>query len=279
MTEQPYNIQADFDSQQELEGFGVNLGNTFAKTTHQFGFRVYASGVDGTTAFFAAPIGKQFEKEQDAAYRDAVKFAADHGYEEFNADGQPNLRIGYQMSIHRDDAVVIRKEGDAFVAQGATWASNLYETIPYWPYTQKDKDTDEYKPSAFRHLLMPFLTKHGLKHGSVVWARLGKRADPYKLSLGEAGKTETFNNEPSYPTVWVVTETYASKDEMQKAAKDAAGSAIVGGSNSSVPPDYTPKMWENVSKGIKADLMSGMSVDDAATEYEIDVKYIESLAV
>ena len=174
----------------EESGGGGIVGLVNVRT----GYKVYASGADQEESFFDAPAGDKAARAKAKAA--ATLYANEHGANQAR----------WSILLHMPADSAIRMIDGEW--QGVTWEKDRYFVTNTW--------TD-----ACKQVVVPSLKTAGVTEiPCSIWCRVGFQPDPYKLSLGEAGKTDTDQDgNARYPQVAYITERFDSFE----AAKAAVG--------------------------------------------------------
>jgi len=201
-------------------------GGVIAKGWVDFGFFIYAAGFkgdDNIKKFFSSrKLGKAQAREA------AVKFARENG-----EDPRPQDVI--QVCAYLDGAM--KADGSP-----VGWNCNQYQTIPTW--TLKKSLQSAGKPSAAR-TMMDILETLGIEPNKEGWFQFSWQPDPYKASLGDEGKTESYiyqdengNDVKGYrvPSFMYPVAVFESKE--------AAMASVGSGRSASAMPEFVPEGWE-----------------------------------
>jgi hypothetical protein len=158
------------------------------------GYKVYASGADQEESFFDAPAG-------DKAARKVAKAAATKYANEHDAN---QARWSILLHVPVDSAIrVIDGEW-----KPVTWQADRYFVTNTWT-------------SACKEVVVPSLKNAGVTDiPCSIWCRVGFQPDPYKVELGDAGKTDADQDgNPRFPQVAYIVEQFSDLD----AARAACG--------------------------------------------------------
>lgn len=239
------------NEQKELEGGSGSSAVAFCHLN--FGYPVYAGGLEESERFHVAPPGKAGTAEREVAKAKAQEIAEQYGLD-------PNrVQFSLQLLIEAQGAVKMQ-EGEAVLAG---WNGNISETAPFWTMNSD-------APSALKDLHLEAMQKFNLMHGWSGWAKIGYARDPYKVSLGEAGKTdEGLDGEERFPIVRYITKVYSSKEEAYADIGFGAGS-VPGFGGAGVPAGYSPEAWDNVKPQIIQALKT-QSPAEVAKTYGVQV--------
>ena len=215
-------------------------GGVIAKGWVDFGFFVYAKGFtgdDNIKKFFSSrKLGKAKAREA------AVKFAKENG-----EDPRPQDVI--QVCAYLDGAV--KADGSP-----VGWNCNQYQTIPTW--TLKKSLASAGKPSAAR-TMMDILETLGVEPNKEGWFQFSWQSDPYKASLGDEGKTESYIYQDEsgsdvrgyrVPSFMYPVAVFESK-EAAMATVSSGGSSGGGGAMPEFVPEGTEEWWADAVTDIK----------------------------
>lgn len=171
-----------------------------------FAFAPGFSGEDRKECIFLPKSGKDGREKARLA---AQKLCQDNGK---NAD---SARWCIITTIYQNEAMYA--DGNEI----DTWNGDQVDPIPLWPVWDKQGKRRE-EPSA-GGLIWDAVNSLKLDGGKDFYGLFGWQADPYKLSLGEAGKTKESRSGDDdtvtmqYPVVCVVQEVFANKGAAAKA--------------------------------------------------------------
>ena len=202
-------------------------GGVIAKGWVDFGFFIYARGFtgdDNAKKFFSSrKLGKAKAREA------AIKFAKENGED-------PRPQDVVQVCAYLDGAV--KADGNP-----VGWNCNQFETIPTWTLKKSSKAAGS--PSAAK-TMMGILEALGIEPNKEYWFQFSWQPDPYKASLGEAGKTEryTYQDESGNDVEGLRVPSFmypVAVFESKEAALAAVGS---GGGDTASPPAFVPEGWE-----------------------------------
>ena len=199
-------------------------GGVIAKGWVDFGFFIYAKGFtgnDNAKKFFSSrKLGK--EKAREAA----MKFAKENG-----EDPRPQGVI--QECAYLDGAV--KADGNP-----VGWNCNQFQTIPTW--TLKKSMEAAGKPSAAK-TMMDILEMLEIEPNKEYWFQFSWQPDPYKASLGDEGKTESYiyqdengNDVKGYrvPSFMYPVAVFDSEE---------AAKATISGGTPAVALEFVPEGW------------------------------------
>jgi len=259
--------------EESLEEASTPRGVAVAKAVVEFGFPIFVEGLSATERFFKAAPGKKNKDAQTTACDLAmkkIKNMEEKGLIEAKDRRKP--RFSLRIRFVAEGAKKIQ-DGDLVEAG---WKDDLAETSALWTRGSTDRTTGEVQPSALGEFHIPSLKNFGLMHESEIWCLIGITPDPYKLSLGEEGKTDEYEGEARYPMIRYISQVFGTADE----AYASLAGAAEGGATGEFPPEYGNKAaWNKVAKMISKELDDGLTVEEAAEKYEVDVAYVEPLHV
>ncbi len=220
-------------------------GGVIAKGWVDFGFFIYARGFtgnDNAKKFFSSrKLGKAKAREA------ATKFAKENG-----EDPRPQDVI--QVCAYLDGAV--KADGNP-----VGWNCNQFQTIPTW--TLKKSMEAAGKPSAAK-TMMGILETLEIEPTKEYWFQFSWQPDPYKASLGEAGKTEryTYQDESGndveglrVPSFMYPVAVFDSKEAAMATVGDGTPTSALG----FVPDGWLDIEWEPEAKKIRAKKEEGMN--------------------
>jgi len=200
-------------------------GGVIAKGWVDFGFFIYARGFtgnDNAKKFFSSrKLGKAKAREA------AVKFAKENGED-------PRAQDVVQVCAYLDGAVKV--DGNP-----VGWNCNQFQTIPTWTLKKSSKAAGQ--PSMAK-TMMGILETLEIEPNKEYWFQFSWQPDPYKASLGDAGKTEryTYQDESGgdveglrVPSFMYPVAVFDSKE---------AAMAAIGGESVSTPPTFVPDGWD-----------------------------------
>jgi len=141
---------------------------------------VFVAGVGNDDSFFPVSTRDEYVSQKEAA----ANFAREHG-----STGKPSY--GYLLTVYKDE--VLSKDASG-------WKGNLSKFYPEWQ-------------SSAKEVVVPALKKINMPPNKMFYASVKWKDDPYKVSLGEAGKTDIKDGERAYPTVMYFDTVFNSKDE------------------------------------------------------------------
>jgi len=185
-----------FNEKVESSGGGEAL---IGDVSYQVGWKAFVSGMGDDTSFFPVTSKEEYTTQKAAC----EAFIAKH------APGRkPNY--GYLLTLYKDG--VLSKDASG-------WKGDLSGFTSDWT-------------SASKEIVVPSLKEMNEKPGVRFYARIGRNDDPYKVGLGDAGKTDTDNNgNARFPTVLYFAEKFDSKEAALAACGD----------NGKVPQASAPK--------------------------------------
>jgi len=183
-----WNQYEEADRQESGGGGIVGLVNV------RTGYKVYATGTEQEASFFDAPAGDKAARSKAKAL--AQKFAT--------AQGANQARWSILLHMPADSAIRVQ-DGEW---KGVTWQAARYFVTNTWT-------------EACKQVVVPSLKAAGVTDiPCTIWCRVGFQPDPYKVGLGEVGKTDTDQNgNARFPQVAYITERFESFE----AAKAAVG--------------------------------------------------------
>lgn len=210
----------------EESGGGGIVGLVHVRT----GYKVYASGADQEESFFDAPASNK--KARAEAKAKATLYANEHGANQ--------ARWSVLLHVPADSAIrVIDGEW-----QGVTWQADRYFVTNTWT-------------SACKEVVVPSLKNAGVTDiPCSIWARIGFQPDPYKVELGDAGKTDADQDgNPRFPQVAYIVEQFSDLD----AARVACGLET----SDDVPDELKALAEETLANDDGPPLPSGWESDPA----------------
>lgn len=164
-------------AQEESGGGGI-----VAVIRVDIGYKVYVAGVNQADAFF----GVSSPDERNDAKAEAGTFAQENG-------APRGAQWGIQLIARADEAL----------SQGRPAS---------WPKGDRFWNTDSWT-SACKEVVVPSLRDNEIAPPWEGWARIGFKPDPYKVAMGEGGKTDTDQEgNPRYPQVAYIIETFANQE-------------------------------------------------------------------
>ena len=210
-----------WDSYEKVTQEESGGGGIVALTRVDIGYKVYVGGVDQADTFFA--VGSP--EDRNAAKADAQTFGRGNG-----APRGPQW--GIQICARREDALSRGKP--------ATWQADRHFNTDAWT-------------SACKEVVIPSLKDNEIAPPWEGWARIGFKPDPYKVAMGEAGKTDNDQEgNPRYPQVAYVIETFPNQEaayggvDVETSAADIAFPQEVEGD---VPDFLDSEVWDADSWG------------------------------
>jgi len=235
-----------YDEAVEEESGG---GGIVCQAVIETGYKVYVGGLDQVETFF--PARANDKKDRRAAKVKADKLAAD-----YNARAS---RWSVQIRAKRDTAVVR--------GQPATWQGDRFFVTNSWT-------------EACKEVVVPSLKAAGIAQLPWEgWCRIGFKPDPYKVSLGKAGMTDTDQDgNPRFPQVAYIVEVFAD----ETAARVAVGAVesqpgpveAAFPEQADVPEGWDAETWHALAPDLKAARDGGQSPKAIADDYGVAVKYV-----
>lgn len=200
-------------------------GGIVAQVLIETGYKAYVGGLDQADTFFPAPTDNK--KKRDAAKAKC------------NALGS-KANWGIQIRIYLEGAVTQGKP--------ATWQDDRFRNTDGWT-------------SACQEVVVPSLKAAGIsKLPFKGYARIGFKPDPFKVALGEEGKTQTdLAGNPRFPRVAYVVETLTKKEyQVAIAGAPAPAQESLPYDGPAVPSAWeaSPDGWKRQVTKLKADITS-----------------------
>jgi len=253
------------DLEESIEEASTPRGVAVAKVVVEFGYPIFVSGLTAKERIFKAPPGKKNKEAQAAAKELALAKA-----KELAPDQKNNPRFSLSVRFLTEGA---KKILDGEMVE-AGWKDDLVESAALWTMGGTDRITGEPVPGALQDYHIPALKNFGLMHEDEVWCLIGITPDPYKMSLGEEGKTDEYEGEARYPMIRYISKVFGSQEE---AYADLVGNTTSAGD---FPAEYgTKQAWLKVAAMITKELDGGATVEETAVKYEVDVKFVQPLFV
>ena len=221
-----------YEAAEESSGSGGVIARGWVDT----GSFVYATGFTGNDN------EKKFFSFKKSGSRKAAVAAAQKMAKETGADRPQNV---IEVCAYLDGAMKV--DGNP-----VGWNCNQFETISLWPATKARIAKGEV--SAARTLL-EILETLEIEPGKEYWFQFSWRPDPYKASLGDEGKTESYtyqdesgNDVKGYriPSFMYPVAVFNSKE--------AAMATIGSGGGTTMPefvPEGTEEWWADAVTDIK----------------------------
>ena len=258
--------------EESIEEAATPRGIAVALAVVEFGYPIFVEGLDAKGRFFKAPPGKKNKPKQAAAKELALETIK-------NMEGKGEIEVKDRRAPRFTLRIRFQAEGAKKLQEGevvdAGWKDDLTENSALWTMGATNRVTEEAQPSALSEYHIPAIKNFGLMHEDEVWCAIGIAPDPYKLSLGEEGKTDEYEGESRYPMIRYISCVFESKE---KAYADLLGSATAAAGD--YPAVYgSQAAWNKVAKMISKELDDGLTVEEAAEKYEVDVAYVEPLHV
>ena len=210
-TEQWYASANEGAAEEQFTGGGV-----IGKLRVDLGYKVYVAGMTGEDLFKTFfPISDPSKEARGIVLAAAKVFGEANG-----ATGNPRYVVCLTMA--KDECVNL--SGDP-----VDWSHDQQKTVPMWTV-----HTDA--PSAAK-AFMTALQEHRAPIAKDFYGRVSWINDPYKESLGEAGKTDQDRDgKARFPSIAVIADTYKNKASAQAAAEKFAAEAP--GTNGTASVEY-----------------------------------------
>lgn len=138
--------------------------------------------------------------------------------------------------------------------------------------------------SACSEVVLPSIKQFDIDAPWEGWAKIGFKADPFRVAQGEAGKVDTdAEGNPRYPQIAYIAEVYKTKEEAFAAAMGAGAGGVSGDveqvaskQDPDVPPDggWTKETWDAVKPDLKSMQASGQSPKQIADSFGVQVVYV-----
>jgi hypothetical protein len=176
------------------------------------GYQVFPE--DGRPTFFRADVG------DEAGRKTALAAAREIG-------GRPQW--GVMIRADKDASYKMADDGTYSLV---TWKENREEFCA--------KFTD-----GFKEVFVPAFQELGVVPPWQGYFRLGWKPDPFATKKGEAGKTETFNDEPRFPQIMFPLELYVDAAAAQAAVQGVTSEGKV-----------IPVEWQDDEAGWKDEIIA-----------------------
>ena len=213
--EEWYNSADEGAAEEQFTGGGV-----IGALRVDLGFKVYIAGMTGEDLFKTFfPVTDPTKNARQLVLAQAKAFGAANG-----ATGNPQ----YVVCLTMDKSECVNLSGDA-----VDWSHNQQKTVPMWT-----KHADG--PSAAKTFMAALQENHAPIaedfYGRVTWVN-----DPYKESLGEAGKTDQDRDgKARFPNIAIIADVYRNKASAQAASAKYAAEAT---SNNGTGPTAVTYPW------------------------------------
>jgi len=251
--------EAQAQAEKVFDGGG---GGIVANCTICTGYKVYAKGTAQEDSWFPFSLGDTEAHEQAQVL--AKKFAIEQNAFQVISGKQttnPNVHLGVTIIAYRDGALS--------AGQSAEWQVDRHFFTP-----MPKKWMQVSQPNAFRDVVAPSLTEHGILvfpwNG---WCRITMTADPYKVSLGDAGMTdEDKQKNPRFPLVFYVGDVYENEDAAK--AKPATASTTETDLDKSIGlpgPDWAWADFLDTAPVLRDEAKAGKTATKLAAEYGLSL--------
>jgi len=254
MTENSFSTMLDaFDTLQSSGGGYVGLIHM------SVGWKVYPAGVQTTledTFFAYDPTSKASVKEAGDKAKAAV---AKNGW--VNKKGEKAAPVPV--------LTIQLKKDEELTGRMVNWTSEEQ----YWSVAK-------FGP-GYEQILRPSLSL--FKEANIdpsngwIWAHIGFQPDPSGLE-----KTNKKTGAVTPVFVPFIAAILGSKSEAEKYVKenslerdDSSPSTVTHTETADLPTGYTKKVWESVARDIHSSIEKGMSKDDAAKDFDLEIKWID----
>jgi len=197
-----YNSADEGAAEEQFQGGGGVIG----KMRLDLGYKVYIAGMTGEDLFKTFfPVANPTGEARALGLATAKAFGQANG-----ATKNPQWVVC--LTMEKDECVNLSGEA-------VEWSHNQQKTVPLWT-----KHVDG--PSAAK-LFMEKAQANRIPMNEPFYGRVAWVNDPYKESLGEAGKTDKDRDGTTmrFPTVAVIEDVYKSKESAQAAAAKFAAEA------------------------------------------------------
>ncbi len=249
--EQWYQSALDGAAEDQFTGGGV-----VGLMRVDLGYKTFIAGMTGKDFFKTFfPVRSVSKKARAGVLAEAKEFGQANG-----ATKNPAWAVA--LTMYKEECVTLSGEP-------VGWAHDQQKTISMWPLIAHPDKPGGAKAfmTAQKESRAPTAKDF---YGRVSWIN-----DPYKESLGEAGKTEEDKRDGTYrfPTVAIIADVYKNKASAQAAAAKFAAEAP---DNGTAPVEYPwsdfPGDWGDDEDwvGFAADAEMALHEDGTAAEYAED---------
>ena len=242
---------------------GGGGGGVIAECQVEAGYKVFAPGTAQEDSWFPFSLGDTEAHEQ--AQTLAQKFATDHNAFR-KKDGVPTNRMAVSLGI----VIIARMDKALSGGQPVQWQGDrhLFTPMPeHWMSVSL--------PNAFRDVVAPSLAEHGITSFPWVgWCRISNVDNPYKVSQGEAGMTETYEDKPRFPQTFYVGDVYESEDAAKAKPVTATSSAAEVELDQSVGlpgPDWAWADFLDTAPVLRDEAKAGKTATKLAAEYGLSL--------
>ena len=237
---------SDFWKEYEQEEQEAASGGIIGKMKIDLAWKTFPPGVDQELTFFPAP---PCPRNASASVKEA-NTKAQLAAKALGGKDSRDPSKGFYFRVYRDNAV----SG----GRAVTWQGDRFFFEASWTEAGK-----RVKQSLVDAGISQFPWEG--------YARIGFFDNPYHVKLGEAGmKKRDQNDNPAFPTVAYIIETFSSEEAARTAIGTVAveeGVSVAG--QSSAPEGWDADSWKSVWPELYAAKESGKNVAQIAGDYSV----------